>query len=83
MIVGNKSDQMEKRRVSFEEGYELAKQHKLDFTEVSALNAENIGKAFEALARKVLKRLNNTPQAVNRLPQRLENKKKENGGFCC
>jgi hypothetical protein len=74
---------MDKRRVSFEEGYDLSKQHKLEFTEVSALNAENIAKAFELLARKVLKRLNNTPQPANRLPQRLENKKKENGGFCC
>jgi GTPase SAR1 family protein len=83
LIVGNKSDQIEKRRVSFEEGYDLAKQHKLEFTEVSALSAENIGQAFEILARKVLKRINTTPQPVNRLPQRLENKKKETGGFCC
>lgn len=71
LIVGNKSDQMDKRRVSFEEGYDLAKQHKLEFTEVSALSAENIARAFELLARKVLKRLNTTPQPVNRLPQRL------------
>lgn len=81
--MGNKSDQNDKRRVSFEEGYDLAKQHKLEFAEVSALNSENIARAFEILARKVLKRLNTTPQAVNRLPQRLENKKKEAGGFCC
>jgi hypothetical protein len=62
---------MDKRKVSFEEGYDLAKTYKLDFTEVSALNAENIGKAFEILAKKVLKRLTTTPQNVNRLPQRL------------
>ena len=46
LIVGNKSDEMEKRKVTFDEGYEFAKAHKLDFTEVSALNAENIAQAF-------------------------------------
>ena len=71
LIVGNKSDQLDKRKVSFEEGYELSKAFKLEFTEVSALNAENIARAFEILARKVMKRLTVTPQSVNRLPQRL------------
>jgi DNA-binding MarR family transcriptional regulator len=83
LIVGNKSDQIEKRKVSFEEGYEFAKTHKLEFTEVSALNAANIAAGFEILAKKILKRLNTTPQSVNRLPQRLENKKQESTGSSC
>ena len=49
----------------------MAKTFKLENTEVSALNSEGIGKAFEALARKVLKRLSDTPQPISRVPQRL------------
>jgi GTPase SAR1 family protein len=71
LVVGNKSDQADKRKISFDEGYELAKAYKLEFTEVSALSAENIGKAFELLARKVMKRLSTTQQPPARLPQRL------------
>jgi hypothetical protein len=43
----------------------------LEFTEVSALNAENIGRAFELLAKRVMHRLNNAPTPVSNLPQRL------------
>ncbi len=46
LIVGNKCDQSDKRKVSFDEAYELTKTFKLENTEVSALNSENIGKAF-------------------------------------
>ena len=39
--------------------------------DVAALNSEGISKAFESLARKVLKRLSSTPQPISRVPQRL------------
>ena len=45
-MVGNKSDQIDKRKVTFDEGYEMTKSLKLDFTEVSALNSDDIAKAF-------------------------------------
>jgi hypothetical protein len=58
--------------VAFDEGYEFAKAHKLEFTEVSALNADNIAKAFELLAKRVITRLGSSgPQLNNHLPQRL------------
>ena len=44
--MGNKNDQGDKKKVNFDEAYELAKAYKLDNTEVSALNSDNIGKAF-------------------------------------
>lgn len=62
----------------------MAKNFKLEFTQVSALSADNIGKAFDILARKVLKRISNTPQPVNRVPQKLEtNQKKNAANGCC
>lgn len=57
IIVANKSDQVEKRRVSYDEGYNFAKTHGIEFTEVSALSSANISEAFDMIARKVLKRL--------------------------
>ena len=75
---------MDKRKVSFEEGLEFASSHKLEFTEVSALKAANIGKAFEMMARRVLKRISLTPQSASKLPaSRLEQKKNSSSGMCC
>ena len=52
-------------------------------TEVSALSSENIAKAFETLARKVMKRLSVSPQTPRVPQQKLENKKVEHSGGCC
>jgi Ras-related protein Rab-1A len=47
LLVGNKLDLKDNRKVSAEEGSELAKNEKLDFfMEVSALTGENIDKIF-------------------------------------
>lgn len=92
LVVGNKSDEVEKRSVSYDEGYEFAKDHNLHFTEVSALNAANIAEAFELIAKKIMKRLDSIPMPLQRNPQKLDqkntnNKNKNNGGGggggCC
>lgn len=78
IVVANKSDQLEKRRVSYDEGYQFAKNHGIDFVEVSAMSSTNIGEAFEMIARKVLKRLVSAPLTGQRLPPtQLEKNKKE------
>lgn len=64
IVVGNKSDEKDKRKVSYDEGFGFAKNHKLEFTEVSALSSVNIGEAFELLARKILKRQDNAPVSM-------------------
>ena len=84
--MGNKSDQFEKRKVSYDEAYEFAKNNKLEFTEVSALSASNIAEAFEIIARRVLKRLDTTSNPVQKLPpQKIANTQKDNekSGGCC
>ena len=76
IVVANKSDQIEKRKVSYDEGYNFSKLHKLEFVEVSAMSSANISEAFDILARKVLKRLDSTPLSSNNLPQtQLQTKK--------
>jgi len=49
ILVGNKSDKNNERAVNEEEAKALAKKHKIEFIETSALNNTNIDKAFEIL----------------------------------
>lgn len=49
MIVGNKTDLRHLRAVTQEEGRALAEKHKFCFIETSALDATNVGEAFNNL----------------------------------
>ena len=52
-LIGNKSDLEEKRQVTKEEGEEKAKEKEVAFMETSALNCNNIEKAFNEILNKV------------------------------
>ena len=47
LLIGNKSDLKDMREVSYEEGEEFAKSHKMIFLETSAKTGYNISKIFE------------------------------------
>ena len=49
IILGNKSDLADKREVTKEEGIKKSEMFKTAFLETSALNGDNIGKAFEEI----------------------------------
>ena len=49
MLIGNKIDLVSDRAISLEEGKKLAEFHKMAFFETSALNGDNIEKAFNEL----------------------------------
>ena len=53
ILIGNKSDLEEKRQVTKEEGEEKAKEKEVAFMETSALNCDNIEKAFNEILNKV------------------------------
>ena len=55
ILLGNKSDLEEQREVSKEEGQQKAELYKLAFMETSALNGNNIEKAFTELINDVYK----------------------------
>jgi len=57
-LVGNKSDLVDKRKVSYEEGEELAKNFKIGFIEVSAKASTNIDLAFKEMAKNIMIRIN-------------------------
>ena len=56
IIIGNKSDLVEQRKVSTEEGENFAKKHGFLFKEVSALNGDNITLVFEILSRDLIRK---------------------------
>ena len=53
VLVGNKSDLNSNRKVSFEEGQEMARNNNLVFFETSAKTGENIDKIFEETAKEI------------------------------
>ncbi len=56
ILLGNKVDLKDNRVVSYEEGKDLAnKIRAIDFIETSALNGENVDKAFLKLVQTVLR----------------------------
>ena len=51
MLIGNKSDLSDKRKVSFEEGSQHALEIKAPFLEVSCLNGEGVFESLELIYR--------------------------------
>ena len=74
ILVGNKIDNNDNRKVTTEEGQEIANEFKLPFYETSAKTGENIDKAFNDLITRVV----DVFGKYERKGQKLRNKKKEN-----
>ena len=58
VLVGNKSDLSEKRKVSIEEGQKMAKNNNMIFFEASAKTGDNVDKIFEESAKEINKKIN-------------------------
>nr|BAJ21276.1 Rab-family small GTPase Rab1D [Tetrahymena thermophila] len=96
MLIGNKSD-CSNRAVSYEEGFELAKQYQIPFAETSAKNASNIDLAFTNLAKNILgsgQVLNTAPSQGMKIQQnkyntqqsgsrQVQQNQKNQGDDCC
>jgi len=55
MLIGNKCDEDNDRKVSFKEGEEFAIKNDLDFAETSSLSNVNIANSFNKMAEKIIK----------------------------
>ena len=53
VLIGNKSDLEDKREVEKEEGIKKSEEYKIAFLETSALNGDNIDKAFNELLEQI------------------------------
>ena len=97
ILVGNKSDLKDKRQVNTEDAENKAKEMGIAYMETSALNAENVDKAFSWLIEEISKKLkkedetleeeNNTDKDVKESQTiNLNTTKQENEGIkknCC
>ena len=84
MLIGNKTDKKNDRIVDILEGKQLAEEHKITFIETSALNGENIDKAFISFSNIVLNFLKNKIKKVDdcfSLQSKSKDKKKKKK--CC
>ncbi|MEJ2251120.1 MAG: GTP-binding protein [Candidatus Lokiarchaeota archaeon] len=57
ILVGNKKDKKEERKVSKQEALEKAKEFNVDYFETSAKTNDNVDKAFETLSIRLLNRM--------------------------
>lgn len=58
ILIGNKSDLIEERKILFNEAYNFANKHNLQYIEVSAKTGNNVGLLFEHLTKAMVKREN-------------------------
>ena len=81
VLIGNKTDLVDKREVKTEEGEELGKEYNYQFFETTAKDGININEAFEALIKAIAEKYSYKP--VNH-GYKLENEKvlNESKGCC-
>ena len=80
ILVGNNSDLIEKRVISYEEAEKLAKEFNINYFECSAKTGENINVAFNDLIEQMVKKTDKTKDSTTQLnSENLGNKKKT----CC
>jgi tRNA U34 5-carboxymethylaminomethyl modifying GTPase MnmE/TrmE len=59
MLVGNKNDLNDKRKVSYEKGYEFAQRNNINFIETSAKTGENVENVFYNCTNEIANRIKN------------------------
>lgn len=85
LLVGNKSDLVTKRDVTFEQGKEFADQIGIEFLETSAKTSANVESAFLTMASQIKARMKTQPTAgasKNGVNLRSQSINKQSGGCC-
>ena len=54
ILIGNKCDLEDKRKVTYEQGKEFADQYGMKFIETSAKTAFNVGEAFVTMTKEII-----------------------------
>jgi len=82
MLVGNKSDKINEREVSQEEGYRLAQHFGCDFMETSAKTSQNVDNLFTQLVRSLRATKTEAPP-VGLSETKGESRRKKKGKINC
>ncbi len=80
ILIGNKSDLTENRKIQYEDGLKLAEKNEIHFYETSCENGENVEKSFMDLAEQIYAKME-TKKIYYEKNQSLSNKKKQKN--CC
>ena len=59
ILVGNKNDMENERKVTYEQGRDFAQQYGMKFFETSAKNSTNVNEAFITMTQEVIKNMGN------------------------
>ena len=78
VLVGNKIDDEDNRKISTEQGESMAKDYEIMFFECSAKTGQNIDEIFNNLVKKVVENFSKSSDSG----QKLKNKKKKGKGCC-
>ena len=79
ILVGNKIDDEKNRKVTTEEGENMAKECRLDFFETSAKSGVNIDSTFNELVKKTVEKYNK----IDGKGDKLNNRKTGKKSVCC
>ena len=86
IIVGNKSDLIDSREVSYEEGEKFAKEHGYKFFETSAKNGTNVQEAFNEIFEQLYTLLEKEIKGIEEYKNdsiKIKRKDKKNGKKFC
>ena len=78
VLVGNKIDDEDNRKISTEQGESMAKEYEIMFFECSAKTGQNIDEIFNNLVKKVVENFSKSSDSG----QKSKNKKKKGKGCC-
>ena len=85
ILVGNKCDMENERKVSYEQGKDFATQFKMQFFETSAKESKNVEEAFLAMTKEVIQSLvntNSTPKKETVVVSKATDVKPRKKGCC-
>lgn len=86
ILIGNKCDRESERKITFEQGAELAKQYDMPFIEASAKTAFNVEEVFNVITKAINEKFAKNEPTQNSYNNRLKKGSSLEGGAkrgCC